>query len=654
MKPNLYHSALFVLVSLLLITNPVWSQSDSTGKKQKKGSGFLKALNKTFEVVTGEPLIPDGKDGSPTGSSRSLRGYVIKGEWKKYGAGGDGYYGEANSPRNHHYTFESTQKDAELNVSLATAIATVKIFITGPDGKPYAPIQAGSGVSWYPEFGLRKLTKAGIYHLYVVPNERYATGNYQLTLNGPVSSILQYDMGYYPLDKASFGEEGGSDKIFSARNHQYTFEPEPGFYFDVNIESTGAPLEMVIVDPTGKRFESYKGDDSPGIRYTCGKAELKGIYQIWVCTAHNGKGDYKMEVVGNMKQSQAPVRVPGSYQALQGRFSPASKRHEYTIPARPGNMEVVYRSTSTGARFRVYDAYGKDMSDYTQYGETEQLHEQYIGVQQAGNLKLIVETQQPTVGDYELLVWGHFDPITRKGVPIITPKKPNSGTQPNQPTVETTAPNSGSENVLLTGRIRANLPNLVYTALRVIYEDLETGEKIGEVSPDAAGNYSFSVPPGRRYAIRAVTDDGSLSSSQNVDLTKKTPGRSQMHISDITIITADVPATINLNNIFFLSGKATLLPQSYAELNRIGKFLKDHPTVQIEIAGHTDGQGSPQVNKVLSYDRALSVAYNLQGQQVSPTRVKAVGYGPAKPVATNTTDAGRTQNRRVEFRIVSR
>jgi outer membrane protein OmpA-like peptidoglycan-associated protein len=193
---------------------------------------------------------------------------------------------------------------------------------------------------------------------------------------------------------------------------------------------------------------------------------------------------------------------------------------------------------------------------------------------------------------------------------------------------------------------------MVYNDMTVVFEDLETGERIGEVSPDNSGVYSFPLSPGRHYSITVLSSDGYIASSQNVNLTKKVSGKTT--VNDITLISGEVGDVINLNNIFFQTGKATLLPQSYAELNRIANFLKANPGIKIEISGHTDSQGSPEANKVLSNDRALAVAYNLQGQQISASRVKAVGYGPAKPVSSNTTEEGRAQNRRVEFRITSR
>jgi OOP family OmpA-OmpF porin len=102
-------------------------------------------------------------------------------------------------------------------------------------------------------------------------------------------------------------------------------------------------------------------------------------------------------------------------------------------------------------------------------------------------------------------------------------------------------------------------------------------------------------------------------------------------------------------NIFFETGKATLLKKSFTPLNEVAKIMKDNPELKLAIDGHTDNVGSDALNQSLSDRRAASVRDYLIKQGVEESRITSTGYGESKPVATNNTAAGRQQNRRVEM-----
>lgn len=87
-------------------------------------------------------------------------------------------------------------------------------------------------------------------------------------------------------------------------------------------------------------------------------------------------------------------------------------------------------------------------------------------------------------------------------------------------------------------------------------------------------------------------------------------------------------------------------------LDKVSATLAEYDKTIIEVAGHTDSVGSDQYNQQLSERRANSVAAYLAGRDVDRSRMVTVGAGEAYPVATNETDAGRAQNRRVEITIV--
>ena len=103
------------------------------------------------------------------------------------------------------------------------------------------------------------------------------------------------------------------------------------------------------------------------------------------------------------------------------------------------------------------------------------------------------------------------------------------------------------------------------------------------------------------------------------------------------------------NNILFETGKATLKPESMAEIQKVADYMKKNPSVRFEVQGHTDNQGSDAINDPLSQQRAEAVVKALEGLGCDPFIMRAVGKGSHEPVADNSTDAGRAKNRRVEF-----
>ncbi len=106
-----------------------------------------------------------------------------------------------------------------------------------------------------------------------------------------------------------------------------------------------------------------------------------------------------------------------------------------------------------------------------------------------------------------------------------------------------------------------------------------------------------------------------------------------------------------LNNLFFVQSKAEMLSESEPELDRLYKLLLDNPKLKIELSGHTDSEGYRSANMRLSKERANAVMDYLLEKGIAKNRLKAVGYGPSKPVAPNDSEENRSKNRRVEVEI---
>jgi len=106
-----------------------------------------------------------------------------------------------------------------------------------------------------------------------------------------------------------------------------------------------------------------------------------------------------------------------------------------------------------------------------------------------------------------------------------------------------------------------------------------------------------------------------------------------------------------LKGVNFAFNSTELTPQSKGILDEWVTRMKGDKSERVEVAGHTDSVGSDAYNQQLSQRRAKSVVDYFVSQGVSVDRLKAVGYGKTKPVASNKTEEGRAENRRVELHI---
>ena len=119
---------------------------------------------------------------------------------------------------------------------------------------------------------------------------------------------------------------------------------------------------------------------------------------------------------------------------------------------------------------------------------------------------------------------------------------------------------------------------------------------------------------------------------------------------DIAITIADDPY-LGLSTLD--TKKFDLKPESIAELDKLVLLLNDNPKLKIEIDGHTDNIGLAKDNLTLSNNRAKAVVDYLSAKGIVITRLIYKGFGAAKPIADNTTDTGKSQNRRTELSVIS-
>ncbi len=170
------------------------------------------------------------------------------------------------------------------------------------------------------------------------------------------------------------------------------------------------------------------------------------------------------------------------------------------------------------------------------------------------------------------------------------------------------------------------------------------------VSDEMTGEFQTYLPVDEDYAYNInkkgyLFVSGTLRQKDSADMKQKG--------IEVDMAPIEVGALATLNNIFFDFDKSTLKEESFAELNRLIRFMKQNGRVAIELAGHTDSKGSRAYNLKLSDARAKAVAnYLIEKGEINAARITWKGYGPDKPIADNATEEGRAKNRRTEIVIV--
>ncbi|WP_165372093.1 OmpA family protein [Emticicia agri] len=231
---------------------------------------------------------------------------------------------------------------------------------------------------------------------------------------------------------------------------------------------------------------------------------------------------------------------------------------------------------------------------------------------------------------------------------------------------------------------------------KVVYQFDKNATKTGSVLVSANGDYTFALSPDA-YTLTATAkgyeaEQARLDLSkikrnqqftQNIYLTqavektetkpapKETPKKDppiiekpkvEPPVIDTTTVAppkeeaAPVKVEENkfrLDKVYFNTGESGLLPESYDQLDGLLKMMKDSPTMNIIIEGHTDNIGDPTQNKRLSLERAFNVREYLIKKGIAGKRIQFKGYGDTKPIADNATESGKKLNRRVEFVILN-
>ena len=186
----------------------------------------------------------------------------------------------------------------------------------------------------------------------------------------------------------------------------------------------------------------------------------------------------------------------------------------------------------------------------------------------------------------------------------------------------------------------------------IVLNDLVTNTLIQHQYPfENEGEFLFCLPAGHNYGLN-ISKEGYLFHSENFNLLN-TFSRQKPMTLEIAMDPIETGKSVILKNIFFDTDSFNLKPESKGQLAEIMDFMKGNPGLVIEIGGHTDDQGSESHNHILSEQRAEAVVQYLIAHGISSARLKSKGFGFSVPLTDNTTEEGRAQNRRTEFKIIA-
>lgn len=205
--------------------------------------------------------------------------------------------------------------------------------------------------------------------------------------------------------------------------------------------------------------------------------------------------------------------------------------------------------------------------------------------------------------------------------------------------------------IRIKGKI-TNADTKVPISARLIIIDNTTKKEMAAVQTnEVAGTFEIVLPKGTQYSMN-VSMSGYISASENIVVNADT--LFQDATKDVALIPIEVGKTVKLNNLLFQRGQAEMLETSFAELDNVVSFMEENPTVIIQLEGHTDNQGDPKGNVILSERRVRTVRQYMVKNGISQKRVFLKAYGGTKPLFSNGTEESRKLNRRVEFMILKK
>jgi outer membrane protein OmpA-like peptidoglycan-associated protein len=178
-------------------------------------------------------------------------------------------------------------------------------------------------------------------------------------------------------------------------------------------------------------------------------------------------------------------------------------------------------------------------------------------------------------------------------------------------------------------------------------EETERALQIADAAR-AESELSLAEAEASRRVADAQAEEASLA-RREAELAAEAAESLRLQLNSMTARNDARGQVMTLSGDAFASGKATLRPEADANLQRVVEFVQGQPAARVLIEGHTDSQGSANLNQVLSQKRAEAVRDALIAAGVPANRLHAMGAGEDRPIDDNSSSEGRARNRRVEI-----
>ena len=203
----------------------------------------------------------------------------------------------------------------------------------------------------------------------------------------------------------------------------------------------------------------------------------------------------------------------------------------------------------------------------------------------------------------------------------------------------------------LSGSVVNKSTNLPEGNVEVTVTNATQSRNNTQQSKASDGTFSVQLEPGSDFTIvgKKASYLSNIEKASTKGLNRSTTLYLKLEL-DIQEVTA--AKNIILNNINFETGKTTINTTASSDLGKLVQFLKDNPSLKLEIQGHTDNVGSVATNNKLSQKRANSIIDYLVKSGIAKSRLIAKGYGSTQPIADNKTAEGKARNRRVEMKLI--
>ncbi len=388
-----------------------------------------------------------------------------------------------------------------------------------------------------------------------------------------------------------------------------------------NLEHLPYPINSVYTDEGGNLTS-----DGKALLFSSDRPGGKGQY-VPFGTQFHGTTNGNMDIYVCLKTDSGWVGPINLGPTIN---TPYSERSPYLHP----DGRTLYFSSEGHpglGKLDVFKSYRLKEDSWTEWSEPVNLGKEINSILDDWGYKI-------TVGGDSAFFAGHWRTIGYGGWDLFSVSLPKYAKPDKVLTIK--------------GKVTDNKGNPL--SAKILWEDLTTGKNVGVLQSDPTdGSYIIILPMGKNYGFYAEKT-GYYPISKSIDLTKER--KEQDIIENITLLPLEdilnKETKLSLNNIFFDFDKFTLKKESYPELDRLTKLIKDNPKYKIKIEGHTDNIGSESYNMELSRKRAESVRNYIISKGVPSKRFSLIGFGSSMPIASNDTEEGRAMNRRVVISFI--